>query len=78
MLAEVQLPTQDSDTEANGYDEEKNEVGGYGAAAGKVQVGGFVLISHSTITSAIPKERVPRYRCMACCRWCSKSTMRAR
>ena len=43
MLAEVQLPTADTETEANGYDEERNEVGGYGAAAGaaagKVQVG---------------------------------------
>ena len=38
MLAEVQLPTQDAETEANGYDEERGEVGGYGAAAGKVQV----------------------------------------
>ena len=78
MLAEVQLPTQDSDTEANGYDEEKNEVGGYGAAAGKVQVSGFVLIGQSTMMSTIPKERVPCYQCMARCRWCSKSTMKAR
>lgn len=38
MLAEVQLPTQDSEIDANGYDEEHGEVGGYGAAAGKVQV----------------------------------------
>ena len=78
MLAEVQLPTQDSDTEANGYDEEKNEVGGYGAAAGKVQVRRLVLIGHSTIMRAISKERLPCNRCMARCRWCSKSTMKAR
>ena len=38
MLAEVLLPTQDSETDATGYDEETHEVGGYGAAAGKVQV----------------------------------------
>lgn len=38
MLAEVLLPTQDSETDATGYDEESHEVGGYGAAAGKVQV----------------------------------------
>lgn len=38
MLAEVMLPTQDSETDASGYDEESHEVGGYGAAAGKVQV----------------------------------------
>jgi len=38
MIAEVQLPTQDSETDASGYDEETGEVGGYGATSGKVQV----------------------------------------
>ena len=38
MLAEVQLPLADCETDAKGYDEETNEVGGLGAAAGKVQV----------------------------------------
>lgn len=48
MLAEVQLPTQDSEIDANGYDEESGEVGGYGAAAGKVQAGSKV-IEHSEL-----------------------------
>jgi hypothetical protein len=38
MIAEVQLPTQDSETDASNYDEETGEVGGYGAMSGKVQV----------------------------------------
>ena len=38
MLAEVALPTADSEAEARGYDEERGEVGGFGSAAGRVQV----------------------------------------
>jgi hypothetical protein len=38
MRAEVALPLEDSETDARGYDEEKGEVGGFGSAAGKVQV----------------------------------------
>ena len=37
MLAEVALPVADSEAEARGYDEERNEVGGFGSAAGRVQ-----------------------------------------
>lgn len=39
ILAEVTLPTSESEVDASGYDEEAGEVGGYGAAAGRVQVG---------------------------------------
>ena len=58
MLAEVQLPLADCETDAKGYDEESNEVGGLGAAAGKVQVrkpstetldGGSTLVSSTLI-----------------------------
>ena len=38
MRAEVQLPLADAETEARGYDDERGEVGGFGAVAGKVQV----------------------------------------
>ena len=38
MIAEVTLPTQESEADASGYDEEAGEVGGYGAASGKFQV----------------------------------------
>ena len=38
MLAEVSVPLSDTEAEARNYDEERGEVGGYGAAAGKVQV----------------------------------------
>ena len=38
MRAEVQLPLADAETEAKGYDDERGEVGGFGAVAGKVQV----------------------------------------
>ena len=38
MLAEVRLPTADDETDATGYDDERGEVGGFGTAAGKVQV----------------------------------------
>lgn len=38
MIAEVALPTADSEAEAAQYDEERGEVGGFGAATGKVQV----------------------------------------
>jgi len=36
MLAEVQLPLQDSEVDARGYDDERGEVGGFGSAHGKV------------------------------------------
>lgn len=38
MKAEVQLPLADAETEAKAYDDERGEVGGFGAIAGKVQV----------------------------------------
>lgn len=38
MLAEVQLPTEDSEFDARQYDEERNEVGGYGGTMGKVHI----------------------------------------
>lgn len=38
MLAEVQLPLEDTEIDARQYDDERAEVGGYGAASGKVQV----------------------------------------
>lgn len=41
MLAEVALPLADSEAEARGYDEERGEVGGFGSAAGRVQVRGL-------------------------------------
>ena len=38
MKAEVHLPLADAETEAKSYDDERGEVGGFGAIAGKVQV----------------------------------------
>jgi len=38
MIAEVALPTVDNEAEAAQYDEERGEVGGFGAATGRVQV----------------------------------------
>jgi hypothetical protein len=38
MRAQVQLPLEDTETDARQYDEERGEMGGFGAAAGKVQV----------------------------------------
>lgn len=38
MLAEVQLPLEESELDARQYDDERNEVGGFGSAAGKVAV----------------------------------------
>ena len=38
MIAEVALPTVDNEAEAGQYDEERGEVGGFGAATGRVQV----------------------------------------
>ena len=38
VLTQVQLPLAEIETDAGGYDEESHEVGGIGAAAGKVQV----------------------------------------
>lgn len=38
MRAQVQLPLEDTETDARQYDEERGEVGGFGSAAGKVQV----------------------------------------
>lgn len=36
MLAEVQLPLEDTETDARQYDEERGEIGGFGCANGKV------------------------------------------
>lgn len=41
MIAEVALPTVDNEAEAAQYDEERGEVGGFGAATGRVQVCDF-------------------------------------
>eukprot|EP00798_Chlamydomonas_sp_ICE-L_P001886 gene1886-33302_t len=38
MIGEVQLPTEDSELDARQYDDERNEVGGYGGAHGKVNI----------------------------------------
>ncbi|KAJ7552088.1 hypothetical protein O6H91_06G041400 [Diphasiastrum complanatum] len=38
MLAEVQLPLEDVETDARQYDDERGEFGGFGCANGKVQV----------------------------------------
>lgn len=38
MLAEVQLPLEDLESDARQYDEERGEVGGFGCANGKVQI----------------------------------------
>lgn len=48
VLAEVTLPTSESEADASGYDEEAGEVGGYGAAAGRVQVL-YLLLADQTI-----------------------------
>ncbi|KAB1225056.1 WD-40 repeat-containing protein MSI1 [Morella rubra] len=38
MLAEVQLPLEDSENEARHYDDDRSEIGGFGGANGKVQI----------------------------------------
>lgn len=38
MIAEVQLPQEDTELDARQYDDERNEVGGYGAGQGRVNV----------------------------------------
>ncbi len=38
MIAEVRLPLADAETDARGYDGDRGEVGGFGSAAGRVQV----------------------------------------
>ncbi len=44
-LTQVQLPLAEVETDTGGYDEESHEVGGIGAAAGKVQVGGCLVLT---------------------------------
>ena len=60
MIAEVALPTVDNEAEAGQYDEERGEVGGFGAATGRVQVGvsaphssGWTLLRGSVSASVI-------------------------
>ena len=45
MLAECQLPLEDSDVDARCYDDTagRSDVGGYGAGAGKVRASGLAL-----------------------------------
>ena len=50
----MQLPLAEVETDAGGYDEESHEVGGIGAAAGKVQASG--------VCSCILAEHVDVYR----------------
>ncbi|KAG1663769.1 hypothetical protein FOA52_011820 [Chlamydomonas sp. UWO 241] len=38
MIAEVQLPLEDSELDARQFDDERNEVGGYGSGQGKVNI----------------------------------------
>ena len=38
MRAEVQLPLEDTETDPRGYDDERGEVGGFGASNGRIQV----------------------------------------
>lgn len=38
MIAEVQLPLEDSELDARQYDDERGQVGGFGAASAKVQI----------------------------------------
>ncbi|XP_024541971.1 WD-40 repeat-containing protein MSI1 [Selaginella moellendorffii] len=38
MIAEVQLPLEDTESDARVYDDERGEMGGFGSATGKVQV----------------------------------------
>lgn len=38
MIAEVQLPLEETESDARQYDEERGEVGGFGAGAGKVHI----------------------------------------
>ncbi|KAG0498960.1 hypothetical protein HPP92_003651 [Vanilla planifolia] len=38
MLAQVQLPLEDSENEARQYDDERGEIGGFGCSSGKVQI----------------------------------------
>ena len=55
MIAEVALPTVDNEAEAGQYDEERGEVGGFGAATGRVQVGSSAPLS------------APRHCSLPCC-----------
>lgn len=38
MVAEVQLPLEGTELDGRGYDDERNEVGGFGGTAGKVHI----------------------------------------
>ena len=68
MLAEVQLPLADCETDAKGYDEESNEVGGLGAAAGKVQVralyGHHADLNPFTVSTVCCIWTPASYRCL--------------
>ena len=54
MLAEVQLPFEDTELDARQYDDERGEVGGFGAANGKVSSSHRHAVSPTTPLSASP------------------------
>ena len=59
MIAEVALPTVDNEAEAGQYDEERGEVGGFGAATGRVQVGSSAPLSaqrHCSLPCCTPLD----------------------
>lgn len=79
MIAEVALPTVDSEAEAAQYDEERGEVGGFGAATGRVQAcsASEHLLGHAQPVSGHPfsMHRAPQHICdtkpcqCLSCRW---------
>jgi len=66
LLTQVQLPLAEVETDAGGYDEESHEVGGIGAAAGKVQVSGCDNVHTDTAAPQPAKATIELRRSRAC------------
>ena len=62
LIAEVQLPLEDSEVDQSGYDEERGEVGGYGSAPG--------TCANAVITRILDAHSQHKPLSMACGRLC--------
>lgn len=56
MLAQVQLPLQDSENDARQYDDDRAEIGGFGAANAKVSL--FIIWAWGKIQSFLAQNLI--------------------
>ena len=64
-ITAVQLPLEDMETDARQYDEERGEVGGFGAAAGKVPCWAAMVVAKAEAAAAAARTAAAWVLCWA-------------